>query len=123
MHTAALSYMACYFFIAPLFGLIATFAADRSEGRVIFAYACASTAALCPLVFGFPTEVWIAHALFWPALAVCHHARGGFRGTVLVFVTMLALVLTHGGAILFAIGILMTLALRGFRPMNISPGS
>jgi len=103
------------FFIAPLLGLIATYAADRSEGRVIFVYACASTAALCPLVFGFPTEVWISHALFWPALAVCHDARGGLRGGILVFVTLLALSLTHDGAVLFVIGILITLALRGTR--------
>src|ERR1051326_4082975 len=57
------------FFVAPLLGLIATYAADRSQDRRIFAFACGSTASLCPLVFGFPTEVWISHAVFWPALA------------------------------------------------------
>jgi hypothetical protein len=103
------------FFIAPLLGLIATYAADRSDGRVVFAYACVSTAALCPLVFGFPTEVWVSHALFWPALAVCHYTRGGVLGVALVFALLLALLLTHGGALLFAIGILMTLMLRGSR--------
>lgn len=103
------------FFIAPLLGLIATYAADRSENHIIFVYACASTAALCPLVFGFPTEVWISHALFWPALAVCHHARGTLGGAVLVFVTLLALSLTHAGALLFIIAIMVTLALRGTR--------
>ncbi|HVI65857.1 MAG TPA: hypothetical protein VM910_25215, partial [Bradyrhizobium sp.] len=41
------------FFVAPLLGLTATFAADRSQGRIIFSYACLSTACLCPLVFGF----------------------------------------------------------------------
>ena len=65
------------FFVAPLLGLVATFAADRSKGRIVFCTACASTACLCPLVFGFPTEMWMAQALFWPALAVCHYARGG----------------------------------------------
>jgi hypothetical protein len=64
------------FFVAPLLGLAATYAADRSENRVLFVYACASTASLCPLVFGFPTEVWVSHALFWPALALCHHGPG-----------------------------------------------
>ncbi len=103
------------FFLAPLLGLVATYAADRSDGRVIFVYGCASTAMLCPLVFGFPTEVWVSHALFWPALAVCHYARGGVLGVALVFVALLALLLTHGGAVLFVIGILMTLALRGSR--------
>src|SRR5262245_18900461 len=58
------------FFGAQLIGLAATFFADRSEGRVIFTLACASVACLCRLVFGFPTEMWIAHAAFWPALAL-----------------------------------------------------
>jgi len=66
-------------------------------------------------VFGFPTEVWISHALFWPTLTVCHYARANLRGGVLVFVMLLALSLTHAGTVLFVIGILMTLALRGMR--------
>jgi hypothetical protein len=57
------------FFGAQLFGLLATFALDRSKQRILFSYVCGSTALLCPLVFGFPTEMWIAHALFWPTLA------------------------------------------------------
>ena len=65
------------FFVSPLLGLIATYAADRSHGRIIFSFACFSTAALCPLVFGFPTEMWLAHALFWPTLAVSHYALAG----------------------------------------------
>lgn len=101
------------FFSSPALGLMATFAADRSADRVIFAYACFSTACLCPLVFGFPTEVWMTHALFWPTLALCHHAREGIRGTVLVFASLLALILTHGGALIFAAAILATLLLRG----------
>ena len=103
------------FFVAPLLGLGATFAADKSSGRVIFVYACASTACLCPLVFGFPTEVWVAHALFWPTLAVCHYARSGLRGHALVFAALLAMTLSHCGAIIFSCAILMTLALRGTR--------
>jgi hypothetical protein len=103
------------FFAAPLLGLVATFAADRSIGRVIFSYACCSTACLCPLVFGFPTEMWVAHSIFWPTLAACHYALGGTRGIVLVFAMMLALVLTHGGALILAVAILATLSLRGAR--------
>ena len=45
-------------FAAPLVGLLATWAADRSKEHVIFVYACLSTACLSPLVFGFPTELW-----------------------------------------------------------------
>ncbi|MFI4961848.1 MAG: hypothetical protein ACHP82_10415, partial [Hyphomicrobiales bacterium] len=59
------------FFSAPMLGLLATLAADHTTSRVIFVYACLSTACLCPLVFGAPTEMWMAHAVFWPALAVC----------------------------------------------------
>lgn len=103
------------FFAAPLLGLAATYAADRSHGRVIFGYACASTATLCPLVFGFPTEVWLSHALFWPALAICHYARHSAAGLALTFAVLLALMLTHGGAVLFAAAILISVALRGPR--------
>lgn len=103
------------FFVVQFLGLVATFAADRSDGRIIFRYACLSTVCLCPMVFGFPTEVWMAHALFWPSLAVCHYARAGVGGTVLVFTMLLALVFTHEGALIFAVAILMTLLLRGVR--------
>jgi hypothetical protein len=68
------------FFVAPLLGLTATFAADRSRGRIIFSYACL-----------FPTEMWMAHALFWPTLAVCHYARSSKRGIELVFALIFAL--------------------------------
>src|SRR5215475_3570360 len=102
------------FFGAQLFGLIATFALDRSRQRLLFSYACASTACLCPLVFGFPTEMWIAHALFWPTLAIAHYSRGPLAG-VAVFLALLALVLTHEGALIFAAAILATLSLRGVR--------
>ena len=70
---------------APLFSLICTFVADRSNGRVIFTYACGSTALLCPLIFGFPTEMWLAHALFWPALAVANMHAAISCGTALYF--------------------------------------
>ena len=103
------------FYLAPLAGLIATFAADRSRGRLIFVYACASTALLCPLVFGFPTEMWLAHALFWPALAVSHFAKRTVVGTALVLLAMLALAFSHEGALALAFAIVATLAPRGWR--------
>ena len=102
-------------YLAPLAGLIGTFAADRSRGRVIFVYACASTALLCPLVFGFPTEMWLAHAMFWPALAVAHYANRTPAGTMLVFFMMLALAFCHEGAVILLFAIVATLALRGWR--------
>lgn len=103
------------FFVAPLLGLIATFAADRSEGRIFFVSACAATAVLCPLVFGFPTETWMAHALFWPTLALCHAARPGASALVLVVFALLALLFTHEGALLFAAAIVVGLIPRGLR--------
>jgi len=101
------------FFVAPLLGIIATWMADHSRGHTIFGYACGSTACLCPLIFGFPTEVWMTHALFWPTLALCHHAPRGFRGTIAVFAALLMLTFTHEGALIFVVAILATLLLRG----------
>jgi hypothetical protein len=103
------------FYLAPLAGLIGTFAADRSRDHLIFVYACCSTALLCPLVFGFPTEMWLAHAVFWPALAVSHYANRTVAGTALVFVTVLTLAFTHEGALVLAFVIVATLAPRGLR--------
>jgi hypothetical protein len=103
------------FYLAPLAGLIGTFAADRSRGRIIFLYACCSTALLCPLIFGFPTEMWLAHAVFWPTLAVGHYAKRTAAGTALVFVMVLTLAFTHEGALVLACAIVATLALRGLR--------
>jgi hypothetical protein len=103
------------FYGAPLAGLIATFAADRSPGRIIFTYACASTALLCPLIFGFPTEMCMAHALFWPTLAVCHYAKPNAGGAALVFIMLLLLAFTHEGALVLAFSIPLTLTPRGWR--------
>lgn len=103
------------FYISPLIGLAAAYAADRSPGRIIFVYACGSTALLSPLIFGFPTEMWLAHALFWPALALGHYARSTAAGAALVFATSLLLAFTHEGALVLLAAITATLALRGLR--------
>lgn len=103
------------YFAAPLVGLLATVIADRSRQRLIFQAACLSTACLGPLVFGCPTEMWMAHVVFWPALAICHDAPASLRGAVAVFLSLLALLFTHEGAAIFALAILVTLALRGWQ--------
>ena len=103
------------FFSAPLLGLIATLLADRTSGRVIFGYACLSTACLCPLVYGAPTEMWMAHAIFWPTLAGGLYAPPNLGGAAAVFVGLLALVFTHEGAIVLSVAILFALFLRGWR--------
>jgi hypothetical protein len=105
------------FYVAPLAGLFGTFAADRSRSRIIFVYACCSTALLCPLIFGFPTEMWLAHAMFWPTLAVSHYAKRTLAGTGLVFVMFLALAFTHEGALVLIFSIVAMLAMRGFRDL------
>jgi hypothetical protein len=101
--------------LAPLLALIATFAADRTRGRLIFAYACLSTACLCPLVFGAPTEMWMAHALFWPTLAICLGAPVAARGLGAMFAAFLLLVLTHEGAVVLSLAILTAVFLYGRR--------
>jgi hypothetical protein len=102
-------------FSAPLLGLAATWAADRTPGRIVFVYACVSTACLCPLVFGFPTEMWMAHAVFWPALALCLCAPRNVAGSLAVLIALLALIFTHEGGIVLAAAILFALFLRGWR--------
>jgi hypothetical protein len=103
------------FFSAPLLGLAATWAADRSSSRVFFTSACLSTACLDPLVFGSPTETWMAQALFWPTLSLSHYGRAGWGGIALLSLAFLALVFTHEGGVLFALAILCTLLPRGWR--------
>lgn len=105
------------FLASQLFGLIATWFADRSPGRTIFAFACLSTALIGPLVFGFPTETFISHALFWPTLAVCHSSRATAPRLALIFAFLVLLVLTHLGAVIFAAAILATLFLRNSKEM------
>src|SRR5215510_3527928 len=111
------------FYISPFAGLILTDLADRSHGRSIFLHACCSTALLCPLIFGFPTEMWLAHAIFWPTLAVSHYARPTIPGTVLVFSAWLLLAFTHEGAFVLLLSVLATLALRGLRSTQFRRGA
>ena len=93
-------------FSAQLLGLIVTLSVDRTKGRTIFVYACLSTACICPLAFGAPTEMLLTHALFWPALAICHSAPASARGAVASVVGLLLLVLTHEGAVILSAVIL-----------------
>ncbi|MFL9827801.1 hypothetical protein [Rhodoplanes sp. SY1] len=102
-------------FAAPLLGLVATSAVDRTPGRRLFVAACLSTALLCPLVFPCPTEMWMAHALFWPTLALCHGAPLTRGGTLAIAAALLALVFSHEGGLVLAAAILVTLGLRGLR--------
>ena len=106
------------FFSAPLLGLWATFALDRSAKRTLFTFACVSTSASLPLVFGFPTEMWVAHALFWPTLALALDANDSRRSRFLDTTLFALLVMSHGGGVLLAFVILAALALRGFKDVR-----
>lgn len=103
------------FFAAAPAGLAATFVVDASRGRIIFTSACAATVCLCPLVFGFPTEMWLAVALFWPTLAAAHYARHTVASAIVIFLLLLALVLSHEGGLVLAVLVMLTALLRGPR--------
>ena len=102
-------------FSAQAMGLALTHVFDRTPNKTFFVFACASTASLTPLVFGFPSEMLLAHALFWPTFAIAFSAPRRPGATLLLFVLMLALVFTHEAALALAFGIVGALSLRGFR--------
>lgn len=101
------------FLALPSLGLAATWAADRT-GRIL-PWACASTALLLPLAFGFPTELWVAHAAFWPALALGWHAAP----MPLLALALAVTALSHEAGLLWALGAVGLLALApGWRPLR-----
>jgi hypothetical protein len=98
-------------FLAPGLGLAICWHGDRT-GR-IRVWAALSTALLCPMVYGFPTEMWFAHAALWPALALLW-VPSGWRwaaGTVALAV----MVLSHEAGMVWAIALVAALALSPAR--------
>lgn len=63
---------AALWFAAPALSLALAWRLDR-DGH-IRPWAALSSALLLPFLFGFPTELWISHAAFWPALALLWRA-------------------------------------------------
>ena len=102
-------------FAAPALSLAATFALDRATGRPYFVAACAAVALLCPFVFGFPTEMWIAEALFWPAFACAMTMPVSFLSSALLVALTSALALAHEGGLVLGFGMVVATALRGLR--------
>lgn len=98
-------------FAAPAVSLALTTVTDRSDGRAFTLWAAASTALVLPFVFGFPTELWVSHAAFWPALALLH-APGGAGRRLATLTALMALVLSHEGGVVWAVVALATLLLR-----------
>lgn len=107
----AIRIYALLFYGAQLLGLALTYALDRTEERIVLAFASVSTAIVCPLIFGSPTEMWIAHACFWPALAAAHCTSQRWNWLA-AFATFLPLAFTHEGALIFIGVILATILLR-----------
>lgn len=116
--SGAVTLYALLFFSAPLLALAATFSLDRSRNRTVFAFACASTAVVLPLVFGFPTEMWIAHSLFWPTLSLALFAKDTWVSRIVIAALLTAVGMTHGGGMLLAFAIVGICGLRGLRHMN-----
>ncbi len=107
----AIQIYAFLFYGAQAAGLVLTYLLDRSAGRLLFVFACLSTAVLAPAIFGSPTEMWLAHALFWPVLASAHFTEPRWIMPA-SFVAFLALAFSHEGALLLIAAILVTVLAR-----------
>jgi hypothetical protein len=59
--------------------------------------------------------MWLAHAIFWPVLALSHYAGATVAGAIAVFASSLLLAFTHEGALVLLLAILPTLAPRGLQ--------
>lgn len=108
---AGIAIYGALFFGAPLAGLALTWVLDTTPTRIHFTFACLSTALLAPLVFGFPTELWLSLALFGPVMASLHAIRPW--PWPLPLALLLALAFTHEGGVLLAVVAVGLLALRG----------
>lgn len=108
---AGIAIYGALFFATPLAGLALTWALDTTPARIHFTFAGLSTALLAPLVFGFPTELWLSLALLWPAMASLHSPRSWPWPVPLML--LLALAFTHEGGVLLAVVAVGLLALRG----------
>jgi hypothetical protein len=89
-------------FAAPGLSLLATRALDPTRARTVFTFACASSVCLLPFCYGFPTEMAMAHALFWPTLALAIDPRGGPARAAGLYALFQSLVLTHEGGVVLA---------------------
>jgi len=93
--------------LAPAIGLAVTWAIDRSA--MIRHWAALSTALLAPVVFGFPTELWITLAALWPAYALAWTPSGKARWLATA-VALAVVVLSHEAGLIWAATLLAALA-------------
>ena len=107
------------FYGTQVSGLLATFLWDASNRKSFFCFACASVAIFDPLVFGAPSEVWVAHALFWPTLAFAMYRVRSSTSVFVLTVLMTALLLCHEAAIAFgSLVVAAVLATRSDKPQR-----
>lgn len=91
---------------APALGLGATWLADRSG--VIRLWAALSVVLFCPMLFGFPTEMWVGMAAFWPAMALAW-TPGGAGRAALAALAMMITALSHEAGLLWVAGLALLL--------------
>ena len=106
---AGVTLYATLLFLAPAAGLAVTWAADRTG--IIRVWAALSTLLLCPIIFGFPTELWVTHAAIWPAMALVWSPGGRARDALTVAV-LGVVVLSHEGGVLWAVALLASLLMH-----------
>lgn len=91
---------------APALGLAASWVADRSG--VIRLWAAACVVLCCPMLFGFPTEMWVGMAAFWPAMALAW-TPGGAGRAALAALAMAITALSHEAGLLWVLGLALLL--------------
>jgi hypothetical protein len=104
--SAGVAVYAALNFLAPAAGLAAVWAADRAG--TFTSCAALSSSLLCPVLFGFPTELWISHAAIWPAFALLWRVAGHVRwaiGTVALGIV----ILSHEAGVIWALTLLAAL--------------
>lgn len=102
---------AALFFGLPLAGLLLTRLVETTPGRPVSVLAAIVTAAVLPLVYISPTELWATHALFFPALALAVEPRGGWLRGLGLAVLVGLLALTHEAGLILVVGLVPLVAL------------
>ena len=113
----AVTLYALLHFSAPALGFAAVWRADRTG--VIRLWAALSLVLLCPVTFGFPTELWTAHAAVWPMLALFWTPGSRARWAAGTLALGIA-VLSHEGGIVWAFVLCGALALSPDRARALS---
>lgn len=85
----------------PTLGVVATRLLDNTTDKHVSAFCNVATLTTPYYAYGFPTEVWISFALFWPTLCCCICAQSSIVRLAALFVLLPLLLFTHEAAILF----------------------